>query len=221
MGKQDIWEQIGKSPIIAVLVIDRVENAVPLAEALIEGGVKAMELTLRTDAAIGSLRAIRREVPEMLAGIGTLLTVHQIKEACGAGAAFGVAPGVNKKVIEEARALGLPFAPGVVTPSDVEKALEYDLRVLKFFPAEPSGGMPYLKSMNSPYAHLNLRYMPLGGVNAQNMRSYLEDPIILAVGGSWLADSRLIQKRDWKTVTENARRACEIAMETGERGQFK
>lgn len=213
MSKPYTLEQIGIGRIIAVLVIDRVENSVPLAKALIEGGVNAMELTLRTDAAIGSLRAIKKEVPEMIAGIGTILTANQIREVCQAGAAFGVAPGVNRKVIEEARALGLPFAPGVVTPSDVEKALEYDLRVLKFFPAEPSGGLPYLKSMNAPYAHLNLKYIPLGGVNLQNMRSYLEDPIILAVGGSWLADSKLIQKQDWKAITENARQATTIARE--------
>jgi 2-dehydro-3-deoxyphosphogluconate aldolase/(4S)-4-hydroxy-2-oxoglutarate aldolase len=216
MDKQYTLEQIGIGRVIAVLVIDRVENSVPLAKALIEGGVNAMELTLRTDAAIGSLRAIRKEVPEMIAGIGTILTINQLREVCLAGAAFGVAPGMNRKVIEEARALGLPFAPGVVTPSDVEKALEYDLRILKFFPAEPSGGLAYLKSMNAPYAHLNLKYIPLGGVNLQNMRSYLEDPIILAVGGSWLADSRLIQKQDWKTITENASQATKIAREISE-----
>lgn len=216
ISRQHPLEQIGKSRVIAVLVIDRVEDAVPLAKALIDGGVNAMELTLRTDAAIDSLRAIRAEVPEMIAGIGTILTVNQLREVCLADAVFGVAPGVNRKVIEEARSLGLPFAPGVVTPSDVEKALEYDLRILKFFPAEPSGGLAYLKSMNAPYAYLNLKYIPLGGVNLQNMRSYLEDPIILAVGGSWLADSKLIQKQDWKAITENARRASQIAREIRE-----
>jgi 2-dehydro-3-deoxyphosphogluconate aldolase/(4S)-4-hydroxy-2-oxoglutarate aldolase len=216
MGRQYTLEQIGESRVIAVLVIDRVEDAVPLAKALIDGGVNAMELTLRTDAAIDSLRAIIAEVPEMIAGIGTILTVNQLREVCLTGAAFGVAPGLNRKVVEEARSLGLPFAPGVVTPSDVEKALEYDLRVLKFFPAEPSGGLAYLKSMNAPYAHLHLRYIPLGGINLQNMRNYLEDPIILAVGGSWIAESKLIQKQDWKAIAENARRASQIAREIGE-----
>ncbi|MHB8908333.1 MAG: bifunctional 4-hydroxy-2-oxoglutarate aldolase/2-dehydro-3-deoxy-phosphogluconate aldolase [Syntrophales bacterium] len=216
MNKQYILEHIGKSRVIAVLVIDRVEDAVPLAKALIDGGVNAMELTLRTDAAIDSLRAIIAKVPEMIAGIGTILNVSQVRDVFLAGAAFGVAPGLNRKVIEEARSLGLPFAPGVVTPSDVEKALEYDLRILKFFPAEPSGGLAYLKSMNAPYAHLNLKYIPLGGVNLQNMRSYLEDPMILAVGGSWIADSKLIQKRDWKAITGNAHRASQIAEEITE-----
>jgi 2-dehydro-3-deoxyphosphogluconate aldolase/(4S)-4-hydroxy-2-oxoglutarate aldolase len=211
MSKQHTLEQIGKSRVIAVLVIDRVENAVPLAKALIEGGVNAMELTLRTDAAIGSLRAIRSEVPEMIAGVGTILTVSQLREVCLADAAFGVAPGLNRKIIEEARSLGLPFAPGVVTPSDVEKALEYDLRILKFFPAEPSGGLAYLKSMNAPYAHFGIKYIPLGGVNLKNMGSYLEDPMILAVGGSWIAESKLIQNQDWKTITENARQAIKAA----------
>jgi 2-dehydro-3-deoxyphosphogluconate aldolase/(4S)-4-hydroxy-2-oxoglutarate aldolase len=213
LSRRHLWEQIGKSLVIAVLVIDRVEDAVPLAKALIDGGVNAMELTLRTNTAIDSLRAIRSDVPEMIAGVGTILTVNQLREVCLADAAFGVAPGLNRKIIEEARSLGLPFAPGVVTPSEIEKALEYDLRILKFFPAEPSGGLSYLKSMNAPYKHLNLRYIPLGGVNLQNMRSYLEDPIILAVGGSWIAESKLIQKKDWKTITENARHASQMARE--------
>lgn len=211
MSKQHALEQIGKSRVIAVLVIDRVENAVPLAKALIEGGINAMELTLRTDAAIDSLRAIRAEVPEMIAGVGTILTVSQVREVCLAGAAFGVAPGLNRKIIEEARSLGLPFSPGVVTPSDVEKALEYDLRILKFFPAEPSGGLAYLKSMNAPYAHFDIRYIPLGGINPKNMGIYLEDPMILAVGGSWIAESKLIQNQEWKAITENARQAIKIA----------
>lgn len=208
-----ILARIGRSGLIAVLVIDRVEDAVPLARALVDNGVDAMELTLRTEAAVDALRAIRAEVPEMLAGIGTILTPEQVREVKQADAAFGVAPGLNPRVIEEARRVGLPFAPGVATPSEIEQALERGLRILKFFPAEPSGGLAYLKSMNAPYAHLGLKYIPLGGVNPQNLAEYLHESIILAVGGSWIAKRDIIQQRDWKTIGANAAQASSIVKE--------
>ncbi len=151
-----------------------------------------------------------RDVPEMLAGIGTILTTDQVQAVSRAGAAFGVAPGTNPKVIRAAQEAGLPFAPGIVTPSDVEAALELGCRELKFFPAEPSGGVPYLKSLAAPYAHLGISYVPLGGVNAGNLQAYLAEPSILAVGGSWLATRNLIQQQDWATISGNAREASEI-----------
>lgn len=206
-----LTDRIGGAGVIAVLVIDEVSHAVPLANALIEGGVNTMELTLRTPAAIGALKEVTANVPEMLVGIGTILTPDQVVAVSDAGAAFGVAPGLNRRVLEKAMEVGLPFAPGVATPSDVETALEYDLRLLKFFPAEPAGGMAYLKSMNAPYAHLGMKYVPLGGLNAANMRSYLSDPMILAVGGSWLAKRDVIAAGDWKKITANAREAVDIA----------
>lgn len=206
-------ERIGKSGVIAVLVIDEVADAVPVAKALLAGGIDSMELTLRTPAAIGALREIRANVPEMLAGIGTIINPEQVRQVKEAGAAFGVAPGLNRRVIEEAKKVGLAFAPGVVTPSDIEIALEYDLKQLKFFPAEPSGGLKYLKSMNAPYAYLGMKYIPLGGINAENMRGYLEDPIVLAVGGSWMAKREFIQNKDWETITEQAQEASAIVRE--------
>lgn len=196
--------------VIAVLVVDRVEDAVPLAKALLDGGVGVMELTLRTPAALDALKAIRTSVPEMIAGVGTILTPAQVSQAKDAGAAFGVAPGMNPKVLAAARAAGLSFAPGIVTPSDIEAALEFDCRVLKFFPCEASGGLAYLKNIAAPYAHLGLKYVPLGGLNEKNMASYLGEPIVGALGGSWLAPREQIHAGDWKAITARCATAAEI-----------
>ncbi len=215
MFTPQLTAKIKESGIIAVLVVERAEDAVPLAHALLEGGVNAMELTMRTPAALDALKAITREVPEMLAGMGTILTPEQAVQVKEAGGAFGVAPGLNRRVLEKALDIGLPFAPGIATPSDIETALEYDLRVLKFFPAEPSGGLKYLQSMNAPYAHLGLQYVPLGGLNASNMQDYLDNPAIPAIGGSWLAKKDVISAQNWELITANAKEAREIAAQAG------
>lgn len=210
---EEIHRRIQQCGVIAVLVIDEARHAVPLARALLAGGVDAMELTLRTPAALEALKNIRREVPEMLAGIGTILTPQQVCEVVEAGGAFGVAPGTNRRVIEEARKRGLPFAPGIVTPSDLEAALELGCRVVKFFPAEPAGGLPYLKSLAAPYAHLGVRFIPLGGLTADNMGAYLSEPSVMAIGGSWLATRDAIRKTDWATITQNAAAARKIVLQ--------
>ena len=194
-----------------MLVVENADDAVPVAQALLDAGVNAMELTLRTPAAIESLRRIRTEVPEIVAGIGTVLTPEQLEDVAKAGAQFAVAPGTNPRVIKAAQDLGIPFAPGVATPSDIELAVELGCRELKFFPAETSGGLKHLKSMAAPYAHLGLRYIPLGGVNADNLQTYLEDPLILAVGGSWLAKRDAIEQHDWDGIRGRASTAMEIA----------
>lgn len=211
---ENVLRRLSDGGVIVVLVIDRAGDAVSVARALLDGGVTSMELTLRTPAALDALKEIRRHVPEMLAGVGTILTVDQVAEVAGAGASFGVAPGMNRKVVEAAITAGLSFAPGVVTPSDIEQALECGCRFIKFFPAEPSGGLTYLRSMAAPYEHLRLQFVPLGGVNLSNMRSYLEDPLIAAIGGSWIAPRKLIQDCQWAKITENARLAMEIVKQT-------
>lgn len=208
---EDVRTRIRQCGVVAVLVIDHVRHAVPVARALLDGGVRAMELTLRTDAALGALRAIREEVPEMMAGIGTVLTPQQVVEVHESGAAFAVAPGLNRRVVEAAQDIGLPFAPGIVTPSEMELALELGCRDTKFFPAEPSGGLPYLKTLAAPYAHLGVQYIPLGGVNADNMRDYLAEPLVLAVGGSWLAPRDLINSEQFEQIRQRAAAAREIA----------
>lgn len=203
----DIWEKIEQAGVIAVLVVDEVNDAAPLARALLDGGIEAMELTLRTPAAVDALRAIRAEVPDMLAGIGTILTPAQVAEVLHAGAAFGVSPGMNPRVIQAALDNGLPFAPGIATPSELERAIEMGCRNVKFFPAEPQGGLPYLRSMMAPYRHLGIRCVPLGGLNMDNMKAYLADEHITAIGGSWLAPRDRIRQGDWQAIRDKAQAA--------------
>ena len=150
----------------------------------------------------------------MIAGAGTILTSAQVHAAKEAGAAFGVAPGTNGNVLAAARAAGLPFAPGIATPSDIESALEHECRLLKFFPCEPSGGLSYLKNIAAPYAHLGLKYIPLGGVNEKNMSAYLGEPFIGALGGSWLAPRDLINSANWSAITTKCAAAVEIIKAT-------
>ncbi len=196
-----LQERIERARVIAVVTIDRSEDATPLARALVEGGVHVIELTLRTPAAMESLRAIVQEVPDMIAGVGTVLTPEQADQSRAAGAAFGFAPGMNPRVVQAAISAGLPFAPGVATPSDIERALAMECRLLKFFPAETLGGLTYLKQVSVPYQHLGLKFIPLQGVNSSNLASYLSDPIVAAIGGSWIAPRDDILNRDWPAIT--------------------
>jgi 2-dehydro-3-deoxyphosphogluconate aldolase/(4S)-4-hydroxy-2-oxoglutarate aldolase len=218
MFSKDLMNQLASQRIVAVLVVDKVASAVPLAQALLAGGVSTMELTLRTPVAIDALRAIRAEVPEMVAGMGTVLTPEQVDQIVAAGAAFGVAPGTNPRVIRAAQASGLPFAPGIATPSDIEAALELGCRLLKLFPAEPSGGLNYLNSIAAPFAHLGVRYIPLGGVQPDNMSTYLSNPHVAAVGGSWLAPRDLIDGQKWTEITRRAREARQIVETLSSKG---
>lgn len=203
-------DKMSAAGVVAVLIIDDANDAVPLARALLAGGIEVMELTLRTPAALDALRAIRREVPEMTAGIGTILTIDQLQAARQAGAAFGVSPGCNPRLLAAAREAGFSFGPGVATPSDIESALEHGCRLLKFFPAEQLGGLPYLRAMAAPYAHLGLRYIPLGGLTAANAAAYLQDPLIAAIGGSWIAPREAIKACDWPAIESNARAARQL-----------
>ena len=200
----DIIEKIDRAGVIAVLVVDEVKHAVPLAHALMKGGVDAIELTLRTPAAMDAAKAIKKEVPELTLGFGTVLTVDQVKAVADLGADFAVAPGCNPKVIEEANKFGLSFAPGIMTPSDIELAVEQGCRVLKYFPAETSGGMDQLKNMSAPYQYLDLKFIPLGGLNILNASTYLESRLITAIGGSWIAKRDVIQSENWELITSNA-----------------
>ena len=203
----DIAIKLTSKGIVAVLIIDKAVDAVPLAETLMEGGVDAMELTLRTEAALPSLEAIRNKVPEMLAGIGTILTSEQVIQAKNSGASFGVSPGTNLATIEAAIDIGLPFAPGIMTPSDIETTLSYECEILKFFPAGSSGGIKHLKNISAPYNHLGLKYIPLGGINEANMNDYLSENIIAAVGGSWIASRENINSNNWQQIKANAQSA--------------
>lgn len=196
--------RIEASGLIAVVVIDRAEDAVPLANALLEGGINVMELTLRTDAAIPALREIRRHVPEMVVGVGTIIRPKQVPLVRSADAAFGVSPGVNPAVISAAWEAGLPFAPGISTPSDIEASMPYECHLLKFFPAESLGGLKYLQAITSPYMHLGLKFIPLGGIDENNMEEYLSSPLVSALGGSWIAPRDAIRAGDWAGITARA-----------------
>ena len=202
-----IGKAISEARIIAVLVIDDAAAALPVAESLLAGGVTAMELTLRTPAALEAAARIREACPEMMVGIGTILFPDQVEAALAAGASFGVSPGVNPAIIRQAKAVDLPFGPGIMTPTDIDMAIQEGCRLLKFFPAESSGGLAHLKNIAAPYAHLGPKFIPLGGVSLANMMTYLNSDLIAAVGGSWLAPRDLIQQQDWKKIENNAREA--------------
>lgn len=206
----DIAERVERCGVIAVLTIDDSRHAVPVAQALLSGGIHVMELTLRTEAALESLRLVRDASVDMLLGVGTILTLDQVNDTLAAGGQFGVAPGLNRAVVNAAQDAGLPFAPGIATPSELETALTLGCRTVKFFPAEASGGLNYLNSLAAPYSHLGVRYIPLGGVKQNNLADYLASPHIMAVGGSWLAPRDLIQSEQWDEITRRAAAARQV-----------
>lgn len=201
----ELAKKIDESGVIAVLVIDEVKHAVPMARALLAGGVDTIELTLRTPAALDCAKALKKEVPEITLGFGTVLTVDQVKAVVDIGADFAVSPGCNPKIIAEAYKQGLSFAPGIMTPTDIEIATQEGCRILKFFPAATSGGIKHLESMSAPYNYLGLKFIPLGGCNMDNAPSYLQSELITAIGGTWVAKRNLIQSEDWNTITNNAK----------------
>ncbi|MEO1011797.1 MAG: bifunctional 4-hydroxy-2-oxoglutarate aldolase/2-dehydro-3-deoxy-phosphogluconate aldolase [Bacteroidota bacterium] len=200
----DLIQKIDDAGIIAVLIIDELSHAVPLARALMAGGVDTIELTLRTPVAIEAAKAIKKEVPEMILGFGTILTIDQVKAIVDVGADFAVSPGCNPRIIAEAHKHKLSFAPGIMTPTDIEMAVEQGCRILKFFPAETSGGIQHLESMSAPYNYLGLKFIPLGGCNINNAPSYLQSNLISAIGGTWVAKRPLIQSGNWEAITKNA-----------------
>lgn len=210
LSAQELHAHLHRTGVIAVLMLDDANDAVPVARALLAGGVDCIELTLRTNAAMDGLKRIRSEVPEMLVGVGTILTPQQVNDVKAADAAFGVAPGMNPRVVSEAARIGLPFSPGICTPTDIELAIEQGCRLLKFFPSEPCGGITYLRNIAAPFAHLGVKYIPLGGVSAANAEQYLHEPSVQALGGSWLAPRDVIQRKDWQKITANAAEASAI-----------
>lgn len=207
---QELHARLHRTGVIAVLMLDDANDAVPVARALLAGGVDCIELTLRTNAAMDALKRIRAEVPEMLVGVGTILTPQQVNDVKAAGAAFGVSPGMNPRVVSEAALVGLAFSPGICTPTDIELAIEQGCRLLKFFPSEPCGGLTYLRTIAAPFAHLGVKYIPLGGVSAANAEQYLREPGVQALGGSWLAPRDVIQRKDWPAITASATEASAI-----------
>lgn len=201
--------QLAASRAIATVTVENVEDAKPLAEALLAGGIKAVEITMRTPVALRVMQVIAENYSEMLVMAGTVITQTQVRQVQDAGAICAVAPGMNARVVQAAVDAQLPFAPGIATPSEIEQALEFDCDILKLFPAEPMGGLKYLKNMQAPYAHLGLQFIPLGGLTAENAEDYLQEDIILAVGGSWIASASAILAGDWAGITQRAAAAMQ------------
>lgn len=199
----ELYNRIGKTAIIPVIKLNRVEEAVPLAQALLAGGIPVAEVTFRTEAAAEGIAAIRREVPQMLVGAGTVLTTDQAIAAVEAGAQFVVSPGSNGKIIDRVLAAGVAMIPGVATPSEIEAAMERGLNVLKFFPAEALGGIAMLKALSGPYSQI--KFVPTGGVGPDNLKDYLHQKNVLAVGGSWMIQS------DLEMVKQLSQEACKMA----------
>jgi 2-dehydro-3-deoxyphosphogluconate aldolase/(4S)-4-hydroxy-2-oxoglutarate aldolase len=206
-------ERIAAKKIVPVVVLDDANDALPLAEALLAGGLDIIEITFRTAAAEESLRRIAATFPEMLLGAGTLLNAEQARAATQAGAVFGLAPGLNPQVVQAAAECGLAFAPGVVTPSEIERAIALGCRLLKFFPAEAAGGPPMLKALAGPYLHTGVRFIPTGGIDRINATRYLKLPFVVAVGGTWMVDKACIAAGHWRKISQLAKDAIELATE--------
>lgn len=185
-----VLKQIANIGIVPVIAIDDVDKAVPLAKALLAGGIPCAEVTFRTAEGEEAIRRMTKEVPEILVGAGTVLTTEQVDRAMDAGATFIVSPGLNPEVVAYCNEKNIPITPGCANPSDVEQAIALGLDVVKFFPAEQAGGLPYIRSMAAPYT--NMKFMPTGGVNAKNLSEYLAFDRIIACGGSWMVSKDLI-----------------------------
>ena len=204
---ENLTDRLKKARIVAVLAVNDPAGAVDLAKTLCDGGVTALEMTLRTQRAFECVSAIAGAGLPLTLGVGTILTPEQAREAKSRGADFGVSPGCNVRVIDAAAEAGLPFAPGIMTPSEIEQALEHGCKLMKFFPAESSGGMKHLQSMAAPYKHLGISFIPLGGLKLSNMKSYTDSPLVTAIGGSWIAPTSLIDAKDWAQIRKNAEEA--------------
>jgi 2-dehydro-3-deoxyphosphogluconate aldolase/(4S)-4-hydroxy-2-oxoglutarate aldolase len=199
--------ELKKRPIIPVIAIDNVDAAVPLAEALLEGGMDVIEVTFRTAAAEESLQRIAKAFPEMLLGAGTILTKKQAQSALDAGIKFGLAPGLNPEIVNFFSAAGVLFIPGVMTPSEIEQGLALGCNLQKFFPAGQAGGVPMLKALAGPYSGQELQFCPTGGINLDNMNDYLALPMVSNVGGSWLATKQQIADKQWTVITRQVKDA--------------
>lgn len=211
MNHADLVTALSRARILSAAVIDEPAHAVPLARALLAGGLNVMEITFRNAHAAECIRQIRAEVPAMVVGAGTLLSPAQVDEAQAAGAAFGVTPGFNPTVVRHAVAHGFTLAPGVLTPGEMEQSLELGCPTVKFFPAAVAGGPDFIKAVAAPYAHTALRLVPLGGIGEHNLAAYLGLPLVVAVGGSWLTDRKLAAAGRWDEITALTRRALDLA----------
>ena len=196
--------------LICVAVIDQADDGVPLTEALLAGGLEVIEVTFRTAGAAEAIRRIRQALPAAHVGAGTLLTADQVKQAIDAGAQFGVSPGLSEGVLKAAQEHRFPLFPGVITPTEVMRALELGAKQLKFFPAEAAGGVNMLKALAGPFGHTGVRFVPTGGITAANLPNYLAIPQVAAVGGSWMAERKVVAEKNWSKITSLTAEAMHI-----------
>ena len=203
-------ETLRKAGIVPVIVIEDETKAVPLARALVKGGLPVLEVTFRTQAAAAAIRAIRAEVPEAIVGAGTLLTPQMVKDAKEAGAVFGVAPGFDPVVVNAAKELGLMMIPGIATASELSQALTAGLKLVKFFPAEAAGGVKMIKNLLGAFRFTGVQFMPTGGVKLANVGEYLAVPEIVCCGGTWLVPKETLAGNDWATIEQLAAEAAGV-----------
>jgi 2-dehydro-3-deoxyphosphogluconate aldolase/(4S)-4-hydroxy-2-oxoglutarate aldolase len=206
----DLTAALVDAGIVPVITLARPEQGVPVAEALLAGGLTCVEITFRSDAAAAAIEMIRSRVPALLVGAGTILTTAQADAAIAAGASFLVAPGFNPTVVDHVLSRGIPMLPGVCTPSEIEQALERGLRLVKFFPAAAMGGVGFLRALAGPYPMV--RYVPTGGITAADVAGYLAVPSVVAVGGTWLAAGDVVAARAWETIRGLAAEAAAIVV---------
>ena len=195
--------------VIPVITLDRVEDAVPLAQALVAGGLKVLEVTLRTEAAVEGIREIVKHVPDAIVGTGTVCNEQQIKLSEDLGCQFMISPGATDKLLEAGAQSSVPFLPGVASVSELMRGMEYGHRDFKFFPAEAAGGTSVLKAFAGPFG--DVRFCPTGGIGLHNVVEYLALPNVLCVGGSWIAQTNLIRQQAWSEIEKLAREAVELA----------
>lgn len=208
--QEQVFQTLGRHRLVPVIALQRADHAAALADALVAGGLPIAEVTFRTDAAAASMKAMA-DRGDMLVGAGTVLTVDQVNEARDAGAAFVVSPGLNPKVVRRCLDIGLPVCPGVATPTDIEAALDFGLRVVKFFPAEAMGGVNTLEAIAGPYRMM--RFIPTGGIDPNNFNHYLALEQVLACGGSWMVKPALYDDGDFGRVERITQHAVQIANE--------
>lgn len=204
MFSKELLDKITKSKIVAGFSVQNLDDAIPIAKSLIEGGINVIELTLRTKNSLKAVEMIAKSVQDMVIGVGTILTTDQLLQVKDNGAHFGVSPGLNKRVLQYAEEIDFSFAPGIATPSDLDCAIDMGYRFVKFFPAEGMGGVNYLKSISAPFSHLDVKYFPLGGINSNNMNEYLNIDNVIAIGGSWIVKDQLVLNKQWKEITKRA-----------------